>query len=63
MVMTAPAFRQTRTHRRGKKSFHQVGFFTGQLDAYAALDAAGHAAIDRANAELLFPGLASMERA
>jgi len=40
-----------------------VSFFTGQLDAYAALDAAGHAAIDRANAELLFPGLASMERA
>jgi hypothetical protein len=40
-----------------------VSFFTGELDAYAALDAAGHAAIDRANAELLFPGLASMERA
>lgn len=36
-----------------------VSYFTGQLDAYAALDAAGHAAIDRGNAELLFPDLSS----
>lgn len=32
-----------------------VTYFTGQLDAYAALDANGHTAIDRANAEVLFP--------
>ena len=32
-----------------------VAYFTGQLDAYAALDAAGHAAIDRTNASALFP--------
>jgi hypothetical protein len=31
-----------------------VAYFTGQLDAYDALDAAGHAAIDRANAARLF---------
>jgi predicted TIM-barrel fold metal-dependent hydrolase len=31
-----------------------VSYFTGQLDAYAALDAAGHAAIDRGNACALF---------
>jgi predicted TIM-barrel fold metal-dependent hydrolase len=31
-----------------------VSYFTGQLDAYAALDAAGHAAIDRGNAAGLF---------
>lgn len=30
-----------------------VSYFTGQLDAYAGLDAAGHAAIDRASAEAL----------
>lgn len=34
-----------------------VSYFTGQLDAYAALDAAGHAGIDRANAAVLFPHL------
>ena len=32
-----------------------VSYFTGQLDAYAALDAEGHAAVDRRNAEALFP--------
>jgi hypothetical protein len=31
-----------------------VSYFTGQLDAYAALDAAGHAAIDRESAVALF---------
>lgn len=31
-----------------------VAYFTGQLDAYAALDGAGHAAIDRDNASALF---------
>lgn len=36
-----------------------VSFFTGQLDAYAALDRAGHEAIDRANAEVLWPRFAS----
>lgn len=36
-----------------------IALFTRQLDAYAALDAAGHAAIDRGNAEALFPGLTS----
>jgi hypothetical protein len=30
-----------------------VSYFTGQLDAYAGLDAAGHAAIDRTSAEAL----------
>lgn len=35
-----------------------VAYFTGQLDAYAALDAAGHAAVDRENAAQLFPQLA-----
>jgi predicted TIM-barrel fold metal-dependent hydrolase len=40
-----------------------VGYFTGQLDAWAALDVAGHAAIDRGNAELLFPELANQENA
>jgi predicted TIM-barrel fold metal-dependent hydrolase len=34
-----------------------VSYFTGQLDAYAALDAAGHGAIDRGNAAALFPKL------
>ena len=32
-----------------------VSYFTGQLDAYAALDGAGHASIDRQAAETLFP--------
>ena len=32
-----------------------VSYFTGQLDAYEALDADGHAAIDRGNAAALFP--------
>jgi predicted TIM-barrel fold metal-dependent hydrolase len=32
-----------------------VSYFTGQLDAYAALDANGHAAIDRTSAAALFP--------
>jgi predicted TIM-barrel fold metal-dependent hydrolase len=32
-----------------------VSYFTGQLDAYAALDANGHAAIDRTSAMALFP--------
>lgn len=31
-----------------------VSYFTGQLDAYAALDPDGHAAVDRQNAEALF---------
>ena len=31
-----------------------VGYFTGQLDAYDALDGEDHAAIDRGNAEALF---------
>ena len=31
-----------------------ISYFTGNLDSYAALDAAGHAAIDRANARALF---------
>jgi predicted TIM-barrel fold metal-dependent hydrolase len=35
-----------------------VSYFTGQLDGYAPLDAEGHAAIDRMNAELLFPQFA-----
>jgi hypothetical protein len=34
--------------------YARVSYFTSQLDAYAALDAAGHTAIDRANAEALF---------
>lgn len=36
-----------------------VGFFTGHLDAYPALDTAGHHAIDRGSAERLFPRLAA----
>ena len=36
-----------------------VGYFTGQLDAYAGLDDAGHAAIDRGNAAALFPRFGS----
>jgi 6-methylsalicylate decarboxylase len=35
-----------------------VRYFTGQLDAYAALNAAGHAAIDRASADALFATIA-----
>lgn len=35
-----------------------VGYFTGALDAYADLDAAGHAAIDRNDAAALFPRFA-----
>jgi len=35
-----------------------IDYFTKQLDAYGALDAAGHAAIDRANAAALFPRFA-----
>ena len=35
-----------------------VGFFTDHLDAFDGLDAAGHAAIARLNAEVLFPRLA-----
>src|SRR5262249_38078063 len=35
-----------------------VSYFTGQLDGYAVLPADGHAAIDRGNAEILFPGFA-----
>ena len=31
-----------------------VAYFTGQLDAYAELDAAGHTAIDRESATALF---------
>jgi len=31
-----------------------VSYFTGQLDAYAALDAASHVAIDRESAVALF---------
>jgi predicted TIM-barrel fold metal-dependent hydrolase len=34
-----------------------VSYFTARLDAYAALDDAGHAAIDRGNAARLFPRL------
>jgi predicted TIM-barrel fold metal-dependent hydrolase len=40
-----------------------VDFFTSQLDAYAGLDAEGHAAIDHGNAEALFPELAGKEKA
>jgi hypothetical protein len=36
-----------------------VGYFTGQLDAYAALDAGGHAAVDRRSAEALLPRFAA----
>jgi predicted TIM-barrel fold metal-dependent hydrolase len=36
-----------------------VSYFTGQLDAYAGLDTDGHAAIERANAEALFPRFAA----
>ncbi|WP_245805016.1 hypothetical protein [Amycolatopsis australiensis] len=35
-----------------------VGYFTGGLDAFPGIDAAGHAAIDRGNAEALLPRLA-----
>ena len=36
-----------------------VGYFTGNLDGFAGLNAAGHAAINRGNAEALFPRLAA----
>jgi predicted TIM-barrel fold metal-dependent hydrolase len=36
-----------------------AGYFTRQLDAYAALDAAGHASVDRLVAETLFPRFAA----
>ena len=39
-----------------------IGHFTRQLDAYGALDAGGHAAVDRRNAEALFPRLAAPDR-
>src|SRR5262245_12984578 len=39
-----------------------VGYFTGQLDAYAALDPDGHAAVDRRSAEALFPQFAATSR-
>lgn len=39
-----------------------VSYFTGQLDAYPPLDDAGHRAIDRGNAEALFPRFAQKER-
>ncbi len=35
-----------------------VSYFTGQLDMYGALDADGHAAIDRGSAEVVFPQFA-----
>jgi len=38
-----------------------VTYFTGQLDAYGALDADGHAALDRRNAEALFPQFAPIK--
>ena len=34
-----------------------IGFFAGHLDAYAGLDSLGHAAVNRQNAEVLFPRL------
>ncbi|MDX2165985.1 MAG: hypothetical protein SF182_02940 [Deltaproteobacteria bacterium] len=36
-----------------------VRFFTSQLDAYQPLDRAGHAAIERGNAEAPFPRFAA----
>ncbi len=36
-----------------------VGLFAGELDAFEGLDVGGHSAINRRNAELLFPRLAS----
>ncbi len=36
-----------------------VRYFTSQYDAHGALDADGHAAIDRRNAEALFPRFGS----
>ena len=38
-----------------------VSYFTAQLDGYDALDADGHAAVDRRNAEALLPSLAHKE--
>jgi len=40
-----------------------VSYFAAQLDGYAALDATGHAAVDRRNAEALVPGFATKETA
>jgi predicted TIM-barrel fold metal-dependent hydrolase len=40
-----------------------VDYFTAQLDGYAPLDAGGHAAIDRRNAEALFSAFADQEAA
>ena len=37
-----------------------VGFFTDSLDRYESLDASGHVAISRRNAEALFPRLAEL---
>ena len=39
-------------------STKNVGYFANHLDGYTALDAKGHAAINRQNAEALFPRLA-----
>jgi predicted TIM-barrel fold metal-dependent hydrolase len=39
-----------------------VAHFTGQLDAYEALDDAGHAAVDRRSAAALFPRFADQGR-
>jgi predicted TIM-barrel fold metal-dependent hydrolase len=36
-----------------------IGYITGQLEVYGALDADGHAVIDRRSAERLFPQLAT----
>ena len=38
-----------------------VRYFTGHLDAHAALDTDGHAAVDRRSAETLFPRFASRD--
>lgn len=38
-----------------------VHYFTAQLDGFGALDAAGHAAIDRVNALALFPRFGDLE--
>ena len=35
-----------------------VGYFTNGLDSFAGLDPAGHQAVNRGNAEALFPRLA-----
>ncbi len=36
--------------------------FAGQLDGFSALDAAGHDAIDRRSAEVLFPQFADARK-